>query len=46
MTELQQTIAAAAVVAGAVAYLLLRGRGKKGSCGKGGCGCTPKGKLP
>jgi hypothetical protein len=42
MNDLAQTIAAAAIVLGAVVYLVWRAR-RKSACGKGGdCGCTPR----
>ena len=41
MNDTVQQILIVAAILAATAYLLLRGRTKKG-CGKGGCGCGPK----
>jgi len=40
MNETIQQLIVLVAVAAAVAYLLLRGRGKRG--GKGGCNCGPR----
>ncbi len=41
MNDTIQAIIVIAIVLGAVLYLALRARRKKG-CSKGGCGCTTK----
>lgn len=45
MTETEQTIAVAAIVLAAVAYLIARVR-RKPACGGGDCHCSPKKAQP